>query len=164
MPSEALLAALDEMGSCFPRVPPPFEGSPAKIQTDGDSEYDYVHEFFDHRPWWTIDYDTLWSGYRGPPSACWHFMKIEAFAYYLPAFLLMCRDPEKADVLPLALCSSLAEPMQREDVDVLMALLTTQQRAVVRKVLRLLILELAFSVSMQAEMLAGLEAIWGGGD
>jgi hypothetical protein len=160
MATLATVKAISDLDALFPRVPPPFDAHPALYSTGYDTEYDYVNAFFDRKGWWEVNLDSLNSGYPGDISACWHFMTPEAFAYYLPGFLDVCKDWEYADIVLLALCNTLATPRRRGSVAALQAYLNTAQREAIGRVLEALIHEMDLGSYTEAELLAGVNELW----
>jgi hypothetical protein len=110
----------------FPTEPVP---SPAEIVVpfEGDTDRGALAACLASRKWTSITYEYLRRCYPGPLSEAFTYLTTKGQAYFLPAFIRMCKEqPRGSDALPASILFEISRdtPRRRE----LLTGLTAEQK------------------------------------
>jgi hypothetical protein len=120
--SDNLKLVRDRILSEFADVPYPGDDKIANRNPGFLAYEDYegraVEAFFRGKRWQDVTLQSLEEGYDGDKSACLSFMTVNAFRYYLPAYMLICIDDyEGADVSYTATLQTLTPQIGDVEID-----------------------------------------------
>jgi hypothetical protein len=117
---------ITELEALFPTEPVPKEDALVR-PFEGDPDRNSLKRTLSGKKWTSVSYDYIRRYYTGTLGEAFIYLKPEAKAYFLPAFLRICDGcPRKADTLPEVLLSSTIS--QTADRDKMLSLLNAKQR------------------------------------